>query len=119
MSEKEGKLLKIYDGSLPVEEDLFERSYINHLAWTLAVIFGGLVIWLAIALVNAENQRNALATGMCADPLFKGEIDRKCLVLVRSREHWWQHLWYGMTHVRETAVKDWRVAPKAAPAGKP
>ncbi|WP_426193717.1 hypothetical protein [Massilia sp. DWR3-1-1] len=105
MNEKEGKLLKIYDGSAPVEEDLFERSYVNHLAWTLAVLFGGLVIWLAIALVNAENQRNALATGQCADPLFKGELDKKCLVMVRSRDHWWQHLWYGMTHLQQSNLK--------------
>jgi hypothetical protein len=105
MNDKEGKLLKIYDGSLPTEEDLFERSYVNQLAWTLAVIFGGLVIWLSIALVNAENQRNALATGKCADPLFKGEIDKKCLVMVHSRDHWWEHLWYGMTHVRQSALK--------------
>jgi hypothetical protein len=105
MSEKEGKILKIYDGSLPVAEDLFEHSYVNQVAWTLAVIFGGLVIWLAIALVNAENQRYALATGKCADPLFKGEIDKKCLVMVRSRDHWWEHLWYGLTHVRESALK--------------
>lgn len=105
MNDKEGKLLKIYDGSLPTEEDLFERSYVNQLAWTLAVIFGGLVIWLSIALVNAENQRNALATGKCADPLFKGEIDKKCLVMVQSRDHWWEHLWYGMTHVRQSALK--------------
>jgi len=105
MSEKENKLLKIYDGSAPVEEDLFERSYVNQLAWTLAVLFGGLVIWLCIALVNAENQRYALATGKCADPLFKGEIDKKCLVMVRSRDHWWEHLWYGVTHVRQTNLK--------------
>jgi hypothetical protein len=39
-------------------------------------------------------------TKQCADPVFKGEIDRKCLELVASREHWWQHLWYGVTHLR-------------------
>lgn len=105
MSEKEGKLLKIYDGSKPVEEDLFERSYVNQFAWTLAVLFGGLVIWLAIALTNAENQRNALATGQCADRLFKGEVDQKCLVMVHSREHWWQNLWYGMTHLQPSLEK--------------
>ena len=105
MNDKEGKLLKIYDGSMPVAEDLFEHSYVNQVAWTLAVLFGGLAIWLAIALVNAENQRNALATGQCFDPLFKTELDKKCLVMVRSRDHWWEHLWYGMTHVRQTALK--------------
>ena len=105
MNEKETKLLKIYDGSRPTEEDLFERSYVNQLAWTLAALFGGLVIWLSIALVHAENQRNALATKQCADPLFKGEIDKKCLIFVRSRDHWWEHWWYAVTHVRESALK--------------
>ena len=105
MSEKETKLLKIYDGSRPTEEDLFERSYVNHVGWTLAVMFGALSIWLSIALINAENQRNALATKQCADPLFKGEVVAKCMVLVRSRDHWWEHWWYAVTNVRQTALK--------------
>jgi hypothetical protein len=104
MSDVEREVLKMYDRSKPVEEDLFETSNVNQVAWTLAVIFGGLVIWLCIALANAENQRFALASGKCQDPLFKGEIDQKCLVLVRSRDHWWEHAWYAMTHVRPTAL---------------
>lgn len=100
MSDVEKKLLQMYDGSRPVEEDLFETSNVNHVAWTLVVILVGVVIWLAIALINAENQRNALMNKQCADPLFKGEIDRECLQLVSSREHWWEHLWYGVTHLR-------------------
>jgi hypothetical protein len=103
--EREGEVLKIYDRSKPVEEDLFETSNVNQLAWTLATVFGGLVIWLSIALVNAENQRYALETKKCADPIFKGELDQKCLVMVRSRDHWWQHLTYAMTHVSPTALK--------------
>jgi hypothetical protein len=99
MSDVEREVLKMFDGSKPVDEDLFETSHVNQLAWTLAVLFGGLVIWLSIALVNAENQRYALMTNKCPDPVFKGEIDKRCLVLVRSREHWWQHWWYGFTHV--------------------
>ena len=105
MSNAEEKLLKIYDGSRPDEEGLFEIRYINQVAWTLVVIMAGVVIWMSIALVNAENQRNALMTKQCADPVFKGEIDRKCLELVASREHWWQHLWYGVTHLRPEEVK--------------
>jgi hypothetical protein len=35
--------------------------------------------------------------------VFKGEIDQRCLVMVRSRDHWWQHLWYAMTHVTPSA----------------
>ncbi|WLI90198.1 hypothetical protein Q4S45_03480 [Massilia sp. R2A-15] len=105
MNEVEGKVLNMYDKSRPVEEDLFETSHVNQVAWTLAVLFGGLVIWLMIALVNAENQRYALVTKKCADPLFKGEIDQQCLVMVQSRDHWWEHLGYAMTHVRQTALK--------------
>ena len=99
MSDTEGKILRIYDKSKPRDEDLYESSNVNHVAWSLVVLFGGLVIWLAIALVNAENQRYALITNKCQDPLFKGEVDKACLVTVHSREHWWQHLWYGFTHV--------------------
>jgi hypothetical protein len=104
MSDVEREVLKMYDRSKPVDEDLFETSRINQLAWTLVVVLAGLVIWLCIALVNAENQRYALASGKCADPLFKGELDKKCLVMVRSRDHWWEHAWYAMTHVTPTAL---------------
>jgi hypothetical protein len=99
MSDAEREILKIYDGSRPTEEDLFETSNVNQLAWTLVVVFAFAIIWLGIALVNAENQRYALMTHKCADPLFKGEIDRQCLVTVHAREHWWENLWYGVTHV--------------------
>jgi hypothetical protein len=100
MSDGERKVLELYEGARPREEDLFEISHVNHLAWSLAVILFGLVIWLCIALVNAENQRYALMTNKCQDPVFKSGVDKACLYTVRSREHWWQHLWYGFTHVR-------------------
>ena len=105
MSDVEKKVLQIYDGSLPVEEDLFETSRVNHIAWTLAVLMTGVALWLAVALINAENQRNALITKQCADPVFKGEVDQRCLRVVKSRENWWQHLWYGMTHLRAEPPK--------------
>ena len=44
--------------------------------------------------------RNALVTKACVDPAFKNEVDAKCLASVQSREHWWQHLGYAMTHFR-------------------
>jgi hypothetical protein len=100
MNEVEEKLLKMYDGSKPVEEDLFETSNVNQLAWTLVVILAGVVLWLSIALINAENQRHALITNQCPDPVFKGAVDQRCLALVNSRDHWWEHLWHGMTHLR-------------------
>jgi hypothetical protein len=100
MSEAESKVIKIYDGSRPDEKNLFETNWINQLAWSIVVLLAGLVLWGAIALIHAENQRHALMTKQCVDPVFKGEFDMKCLQVVRSREHWWQHLWYGLTHLR-------------------
>ena len=99
MSDVEREVLKMFDGSKPVEEDLFETSNVNQLAWTLVVLFAGIIVWLSIALVNAENQRNALMSNKCPDPVFKGEIDKRCLVLVRSRDHWWEHWWYAVSHM--------------------
>ena len=100
MSNKEGKVLAMYEGARPREEDLFETSNVNHIAWSLVVILFGLVLWLCIALVNAENQRHALITIQCPDPVFKAGVDTACLYTVKSREHWWEHLWYGFTHVK-------------------
>ena len=103
MSDVEKEVLKMFDGSKPVDEDLYDTSNVNQVAWTLVVLLGGLVIWLCIALVNAENQRNALITNQCADPVFKGAVDPRCLHTVHSREHWWQHAWYGLTHLSPSA----------------
>lgn len=96
----EREVLKMYEGSRPNEDDLFETSSVNHVAWSLAAVFGLAAVWLAIALVNAENQRHALVNNMCRDQVFNQGVDKKCLVTVSSRDHWWQHLWYGVTHVR-------------------
>jgi hypothetical protein len=95
----EGQVMKIYKESFPMLERLFEWSYINHLAWSLALIFLGVIFWMSLALINAENQRNALMTHQCMDRVFKNELDKKCLLTVQSREHWWQHLGYAMTHL--------------------
>jgi hypothetical protein len=100
MNDAEEKLLKIYDGSKPDINNLFETSTVNQLAWTLVAVLTGVVLWLCIALVNAENQRHALITKQCADPVFKGDVDPRCLLTVSSRDHWWEHLWYGATHLR-------------------
>jgi hypothetical protein len=103
MSDAEGKILKIYDKSKPEDEDFHDLNYPVYWAWALVAVLVGLVFWLCIALVNAENQRYALMTNQCADPVFKGSIDQPCLRTVHSREHWWEHLWYGVTHVRPEA----------------
>ncbi|HAT31611.1 MAG TPA: hypothetical protein DCW29_12385 [Janthinobacterium sp.] len=59
-----------------------------------------LLVWLSLAVVNAENQRYAMMTKACADPVFKGEVDAKCMATIQSRPHWWNHLTYAMSHVR-------------------
>lgn len=105
MSDVEGKILKIYDKSMPDERHLFDSSNWNHVAWCLVILFGALAFWLAVAVVNAENQRNALMTKQCEDHVFKGEIDYKCLRTVHSREHWWQNLTYAMAHVNPETPK--------------
>ncbi|MHA4870261.1 hypothetical protein ACXZ1M_21440 [Duganella sp. PWIR1] len=94
--EAEAQVMKIYKESSPALENLFEWAYINHVAWSLVIVFLGLILWLSVALVNAENQRNALATKQCRDPIFKTEIDKKCLRTVQSRDHWWEHLSYAL-----------------------
>ena len=66
----------------------------KQLPWTLCVLAVALVAWLALAVVNVENQRNALASKACA------EADAQCLAAAHTRQHWWQHLTYAMTHVR-------------------
>lgn len=96
----EREVLKMYEGSRPNEDDLFETSRVNHVAWSLVAAFGLFAFWLCIALINAENQRHALVNNMCRDQVFNTGVDTKCLVTVNSRDHWWQHLWYGVTHVR-------------------
>jgi hypothetical protein len=98
--DKEQRILSMFDKSSANDEDLFETSHVNHIAWSIAVVALGLVIWLAIALVRAENHRYALESGMCQDPVFKGKVDVDCMKTVRSRDHWWEHLWFGVTHVR-------------------
>jgi len=98
--DKEERILRMFDKSSPQDEDLFETSYVNHVAWSIAVVALGLVVWLSVALVRAENQRYALEKGMCRDPVFKEQVDQPCLKLAESRDHWWEHLWFGLTHVR-------------------
>lgn len=82
------------------EEYIPEPSTTNHAPWSLLVLALGLIFWLVITLVNAENQRNALMSKTCQDRVFPAEIDNHCLSLVRSREHWWQHVAYALTHIQ-------------------
>ncbi|WP_312435651.1 hypothetical protein [Janthinobacterium sp.] len=64
------------------------------LPWILCAVALALVAWLALAAVNVEARRNALAAKACA------AADAQCMASAQKREHWWQHLAYAMTHVR-------------------
>jgi hypothetical protein len=97
-SDKEKSVMAIYDQTLPTEF-VGVRSTVNHLPWSLLVIALGLIFWLTIALIHAENQRYALASGICQDRIFPAEVDTQCLAGVRSRQYWWQHVLYAMGHV--------------------
>ena len=66
----------------------------NKLPWILCALMLALVAWLALAVASVENQRNALAAKACA------ATDAQCMASAQSREQWWQHLAYAMTHVR-------------------
>jgi hypothetical protein len=99
MSEREKDVMKMYDALVPDEKRLFSASNVNHLGWSLVVLLALLLAWFGAALVNAENQRNALLTKQCQDRVFKEEVDKTCLLTVRSREHWWQHLTYALGHL--------------------
>lgn len=99
MTDREKGIMEAFDALEPDEKRLFNVSNVNHLAWSLVVALAILAFWLAAALVNAENQRHALMTRQCQDRVFKEEIDKTCLLTVRSREHWWQHLGYGISHL--------------------
>jgi hypothetical protein len=96
---KEHGMMKAYEGSLPNEENLYETTRVNQIAWVLVVVLFGVVLWLCFALVRAENQRYAMEKGMCMDPAFPTQVDKACLVTVHSRDHWWQHLGYAVRHV--------------------
>jgi hypothetical protein len=99
MTDREEGIMKLYGELEPDEKRLFSVSNVNHLAWSLVVVLVILAGWMGAALVNAENQRNALMTKQCQDRVFKEEVNKSCLWTVQSREHWWQHVGYAMGHL--------------------
>ncbi len=55
-----------------------------------------LIVWLSAALVRVENERNALAVGMCWDDARKLP-DLACIEKSQTRTAWWWHLFYALT----------------------
>lgn len=99
-NEKEKKVMAIYRATRPPSVFAGVPSTTNHLAWSSLAISVGLILWLTIAVVNAENLRQALATKACRDRVFAAELDQRCLAFVQTRDHWWQHVQYALTHLR-------------------
>jgi hypothetical protein len=67
------------------------KAWFNQLLPTLLLLALAFIVVLMVVLAKTENQRYALLTFQCEDPLFKGH-DVKCLEQVRTRPHWWQHV---------------------------
>ncbi len=60
------------------------------------VLCAFILVWLAIALVRAENQRYALLLGMCTQEAPIRMVDFDCLDRVQTRTGWWWHLFYAL-----------------------
>lgn len=97
--DKQQGVIAMIDKGMPSDLPAEQPDTVNHLAWSLLAVAVLVIAWLTIALINAENQRNAYASGLCKDPLFKNEVEALCLKSVDTREHWWQHIGYAMTHL--------------------
>lgn len=77
-----------------------DKRIMKKMPWLLLALTVLLIVWLLVAIVHAENQRNALMGKTCADPVVKGNTDMVCLASVQSRDHWWQHLVYALRNAR-------------------
>jgi hypothetical protein len=55
------------------------------------------IVWLSAALVRVENERYAMAVGMCFDKAVQLP-DLACVKKVQTRTAWWWHLFYALTN---------------------
>ena len=62
------------------------------------VVMLGVVIWLAAALVETENERYALSLGMCVRPDLT-VADYGCLRRTQTRTSWIWHVYYPLRRV--------------------
>lgn len=54
-----------------------------------------LLVWFGAAIVRIENERYALALGMCRNDVTK-MADLGCLDRTQTRTHWLWHLYYAL-----------------------
>lgn len=63
----------------------------------LALIASALLLWSLVALARVENQRYAMAIGMCRMPPPVEAADLNCLERVQTRTNPLWHVYYGLT----------------------
>jgi len=80
-------------GSNSYSRTTSEHTMNRNIALVAAAV---LIVWLSVALVRVENQRYAMAVGMCYDKA-KGLPDLVCVHRVETRTAWWWHLFYALT----------------------
>ncbi|RYH70851.1 MAG: hypothetical protein EON54_01270 [Alcaligenaceae bacterium] len=63
--------------------------------WIVSATLFALMLWLGSALVRVENERYALAVGLCKHDATT-LIMFDCLKTARSRTSWWWHAFYAL-----------------------
>jgi len=61
----------------------------------LSAVLAALLIWFGAALVRVENERYALATGLCKYDATSMQMST-CLQHTSTRTGWWWHLYYAL-----------------------
>lgn len=64
--------------------------------YTLIALLAALLFWFGTALVRVENERYALAVGMCSYELTKPTAP--CTDKVQTRTHWMWHIAAALFH---------------------
>ena len=77
----------------PAQRPRFDMSR----GWGVAMVLTVLLIWVTSALARVDNERYALATGLCKpDPSSLTSL-RACLSTVETRTAWYWHVYYALT----------------------
>ena len=62
----------------------------------LIIVLAGLLVLTSVRLVEVENQRYAMLTGLCSGKLDPRIPDVQCLATVQTRTLWLWHLAYAL-----------------------
>lgn len=75
-------------------QEMTEQNSIPRWCYVAIALLGVLVVWMGIALVRVENERYALAVGMCSYDMLKPE--HMCNASVQTRTHWIWHIIFAL-----------------------